>query len=169
MFGFREVDGKRSSDSTCKGDTDSGASLPWLFLFAQRYYKRQSSEAFSPVKVENLCMLPLDCNDQSSCDQLKRVWNRVRFLFPTLPMTVWYCPFTFVFFKHLKPIWFEKCFYLNTKGKQRNIYGKTFNPVSIAHHQVVQYKILSSHRYILIIIFGAFRWRMTKTGLLSQY
>lgn len=96
-------------------------------------------------------------------------YKPARFLFPTLPMTVWYCPFAFVFFNHLNQIWFEKCFYLYTKGKQCNIYGKPFHLVYIAHHWVVQYKILSAHRYILIIIFGAFRWRMTKTGLLSQY
>lgn len=67
------------------------------------------------------------------------------------------------FFTHLKPIWFEKYLYLYRKGEQRNIYVKTFHSVYIAHHWVVEYKIvIFTQRYILIIIFGVFRWRMTK-------
>lgn len=62
------------------------------------------------------------------------------------------------FFTHLKPIWFEKYLYLYRKGEQRNIYVKTFHSVYIAHHWVVEYKIvIFTQRYILIIIFGVFR------------
>lgn len=62
------------------------------------------------------------------------------------------------FFNHLKTTWFEKYLYLYTKEEQCNIYGKPFHLVYIAHQRVVQYKIfIFTHRYIFIIIFGAFR------------